>query len=421
MLKSNQPSESTVLYSPSVKLAESTLTYCSSVDVPEPMVTYCSSVDVPEPMVTYCPSVSVPKPTVPYSQSVNYERQPDGLYYKPQDTKSKRLGCNERKLETQQDDTRRKYDHCETLISPKSRAVLSNNVRKQRRKEIAKTFGKRRQNYDFLSGGTETKDKESCHWTFVFDPSGRLAYWWSFVVSIAFVYNFWVLVYRCAFNEINNNNMAVWFSLDYTADFIYIVDIAFHFRTGYLDDGVLQTDSTKLRRHYMNSTVFYIDCLCLLPLDFLYLSIGFQSMLRCFRLVKIYKFWAFLDRTERHTNYPNVVRTATLLHYLFAIYHWNACIMFKVTMNLHLNQYALSSNQDVLDNYMHALYWSTLTLTTIGNLPLPKSKVEYVFVITEFVFALLLFAAILGHVANIVTSISTARKEFQCESFFCLL
>lgn len=100
----------------------------------------------------------------------------------------------------------------------------------------------------------------------------------------------------------------VWFTLDYTADFLYLLDILVHFRTGYLEDGVLQTDSTKLRHHYMNSTTFYIDCLCLLPLDFLYLSISFNSILRCFRLVKIYRFWAFMDRTERHTNYPNLFR-----------------------------------------------------------------------------------------------------------------
>ena len=65
----------------------------------------------------------------------------------------------------------------------------------------------------------------------------------------------------------------------------------------YLEDGVLQTDSVKLRQHYMNSTTFYIDLLCLLPLDFLYLSLEFQSMLRVCRLVKIYRFWEFLDRS----------------------------------------------------------------------------------------------------------------------------
>ena len=300
-------------------------------------------------------------------------------------------------------------------------------VRKQRRKEIAEKFGKdHKNNFEKFETSTQNSDKDGCNWTFVFDPSGRLAYWWSFVVSISFLYNFWVLIYRFAFEEINPENMAIWFTLDYFADFIYIMDIAFHFRTGYLEDGVLQTDSVKLRLHYLNSTVFYIDCLCLLPLDFLYLSIGFKSMLRCFRLVKIYRFWTFLDRTERHTNYPNVVRTVTLLHYLFAIYHWNACVMYLVTKHLDNTRWLYpkpheAGNVDVLTLYLHSLYWSTLTLTTIGDLPRPQAKGEYVFVICEFVFGLLLFSSVLGHVAHIVTSLSAARKDFQGKKHICAI
>ena len=35
-------------------------------------------------------------------------------------------------------------------------------------------------------------ERRCCNWTFVFDPSGRLVYYWSFIVSLAFLYNFWV-------------------------------------------------------------------------------------------------------------------------------------------------------------------------------------------------------------------------------------
>jgi len=41
------------------------------------------------------------------------------------------------------------------------------------------------------------------NWSFVFDPAGRLCYYWSMVVSLAFLYNFWVIIYRFAFQEIN--------------------------------------------------------------------------------------------------------------------------------------------------------------------------------------------------------------------------
>ncbi|KPI93392.1 Cyclic nucleotide-gated channel rod photoreceptor subunit alpha [Papilio xuthus] len=255
------------------------------------------------------------------------------------------------------------------------------------------------------------------HWSFVFDPAGRLCYYWSMVVSLAFLYNLWVIVYRFAFQEINGETLIVWFCLDYFSDFLYLADILFHFRTGYLEDGVLQTDAAKLRAHYMNSTTFYIDCLCLLPLDFLYLSIGFNSILRSFRLVKIYRFWAFMDRTERHTNYPNLFRSTSLIHYLLVIFHWNGCLYHIIYKNNGFGSknwvYHDTESADVVKQYLQSYYWCTLALTTIGDLPRPRSKGEYVFVIAQLLFGLLLFATVLGHVANIVTSVSTARKEFQ--------
>ena len=44
------------------------------------------------------------------------------------------------------------------------------------------------------------------NWSFVFDPAGRLCYYWSMVVSLAFLYNFWVIIYRSAFQEINGKS-----------------------------------------------------------------------------------------------------------------------------------------------------------------------------------------------------------------------
>lgn len=169
--------------------------------------------------------------------------------------------------------------------------------------------------------------------SWVIDPSGWLYHHWSMVVSIAFLYNFWSLSYRFAFREIDRDTMTFWFTLDYSADLIYVLDVVINFHTGYLEDGVLQRNLNKIGQHYRECTRFYLDCFCLLPLDILYLSIGLNSILRCTRLVKIYKFWSCVDRTERHTNYPNVFRTFTLVHYILVIFHWNACLFHMISKN----------------------------------------------------------------------------------------
>lgn len=257
----------------------------------------------------------------------------------------------------------------------------------------------------------------------VVDPSGRLSFWWSAVVSGAFVYNFWAIVFRCCFDEVSPENAVLWFVLDYTADACYLLDMLLGFRTGFVRDGVVQRQPSKTVGNYVNSAAFCVDCLALLPLDLLYPWLGVRSTLRFSRLLKAHRFWNLLDRTERHTNFPNFVRTVTLLHSLFALYHWNACLIHvfatvsgeeeprRTDAAAVANQ--SSSRYDVLHAYLYSMYLSTLSLTTMGKLQTPSSQAGYAFALAQFVGGLLLYATVLGHVANIVTNVSFARKEFQ--------
>ncbi|CAF3388043.1 unnamed protein product [Rotaria socialis] len=285
----------------------------------------------------------------------------------------------------------------------------SRQLRKARKQDIKARFEK----FD-LNPSTAHRS----HFTFIFDPSGRLSYYWTSIISLAFLYNFWIIIFRFSFHELTSNNFILWFIFDYACDFIYLMDIMFNFRTAYLEDGVLQTDPIKLRHYYMNTTRFYIDCLCLMPLDFLYLSIGFKSIVRLFRLVKIYRFWTFLDRTERHTNYPNLFRTIVMIHYLLAIFHWNACLIYILQTRSKLastKRFAFTFNDSGSD-YFKALYWSITILTLTQNQETkPVSKEDYIFLSTQMVFALLLFATIMGHVASIVSNLSNSRKDFQAK------
>lgn len=246
---------------------------------------------------------------------------------------------------------------------------ISKKQREERRKAIKREFNKNWQN------NSTTLDKSGCNMSFVFNPWGKLMNYWSMIVCCSFIYNSWVILYRFAFDEINDTNAPMWLLLDGIADLIYLCDIIINFRIGYFDEGVLQTDPSKIRQHYINSTKFYIDCLCLLPLDFLYLSIGFNSIFRTFRLIKIYRFWSFLDRTERHTNYPNVFRTLSLLHYILIMFHWNACLYQLISKRFQFSSHdwfggsRIEDCSDVVCDYLHAFYWSTLALTLIGDLP----------------------------------------------------
>ena len=41
-------------------------------------------------------------------------------------------------------------------------------------------------------------------------------------------------------------------------------------------------------------------------------------------------------------------------------------------------------NATLLRMYVYSFYWSTLTLTTIGETPRPEQDIEYIFVVADF-------------------------------------
>ena len=68
---------------------------------------------------------------------------------------------------------------------------------------------------------------------------------------------------------------------------------------------------------------------------------------------------------------------------------------------------------DSVMTYLKSVYWTVLAMTTIGDLPWPKTRSEFLYVIFELVIGLITFATVLGYIANIVTNVSAARKDFQ--------
>lgn len=197
---------------------------------------------------------------------------------------------------------------------------------------------------------------------------------------------------------------------------------------GYLEQGLPVISMKKLAFRYMKSHAFKLDVLSLLPFDFLYLipSIGTgATIVRINRLFKGYRVMQFYSRTESRTNFPNLVRVFALLLFLTLLIHVNGCIYFLISKSIgfgsdtwvypalmdeygNLTEYASLSRQ-----YLFTFYWSTLTLTTIGELPGPTTDPEYLFVIVDFLIGVLIFATIVGMVGGIITNTNIRRMDFQ--------
>ncbi|XP_076365887.1 cyclic nucleotide-gated channel alpha-3-like isoform X1 [Tachypleus tridentatus] len=288
---------------------------------------------------------------------------------------------------------------------------------------------------EFEAGNIESNQEEkrgtNCwKWnhTFTIDPSGNFYYRWLFIISFAVLYNTLFIISRSVFWELQNYAPILWYVVDYLCDVIYIIDMMIQARTGYLEQGLLVRDSTKLFLNYVKSRYFKIDFASLLPTDILYMifktscyiKIPCSIIVRLNRILKIYRIFELFDRSETRTSFPYAFRIGKLLFYILVIIHWNACLFFSVSyligfgndswvyQNVSIPVYATLNYQ-----YIYCFYWSTLTLTTIGEVPVPVKDYEYLFVVIDFLIGVLIFATIVGNVGSMISSMNAKRAEFQ--------
>ena len=64
------------------------------------------------------------------------------------------------------------------------------------------------------------------------DPSSTAYYRWLGVISVAVLYNLSLVIARSVFWKLQEGYLALWFTLDYTADIVYLMDMFVQFRTG---------------------------------------------------------------------------------------------------------------------------------------------------------------------------------------------
>lgn len=74
------------------------------------------------------------------------------------------------------------------------------------------------------------------------DPSSDVYYRWLAVITLTAMYNLTIIVGRTVLPDLQANYRAVWITLDYACDLVYILDSAVRFRTSKYD-GLLENDS----------------------------------------------------------------------------------------------------------------------------------------------------------------------------------
>ncbi|VDM62839.1 unnamed protein product [Angiostrongylus costaricensis] len=155
-------------------------------------------------------------------------------------------------------------------------------------------------------------------------------------------------------------------------------------------------------KHYLNSSVFKLDLISMIPTDFIYIYSGPTPIWRLNKLAKIHSFWQLFDLLDNSFSSPSVIRVTRTLSYMVYIIHCNSCVY-----------YLLSAWQAFGNAYIRCFYFTAAVATSTGNNPAPTNVIEYVYMTCSWMMGVFVFALLLGQIRDIVSNANRTREEYR--------
>uniref|UniRef100_A0A8C5Z8D1 Cyclic nucleotide-gated cation channel beta-1-like n=1 Tax=Marmota marmota marmota TaxID=9994 RepID=A0A8C5Z8D1_MARMA len=255
---------------------------------------------------------------------------------------------------------------------------------------------------------------KKCKFPQSIDPLTNLMYiLWLFFVVLAWNWNCWLIPVRWAFPYQTPGNVHLWLLMDYLCDLIYLLDIVvFQIRLQFVRGGDIIVDKKEMRNNYLKSRRFKMDLLCLLPLDFLYLKLGLNPLLRLPRCLKYMAFFEFNNRLEAILSKAYVYRVIRTTAYLLYSLHLNSCLYYWASA-----YQGIGSTHWVYDgvgnSYVRCYYWAVKTLITIGGLPDPQTLFEIVFQLLNYFTGVFAFSVMIGQMRDVVGAATAGQTYYR--------
>ncbi|CEF69614.1 Cyclic nucleotide-gated olfactory channel [Strongyloides ratti] len=276
-------------------------------------------------------------------------------------------------------------------------------------------------------------------------------YYWTFIVTLAIGYN---LIFICVliFREAYENYFNEWLLINNITDVIYIIDIFFHCRKEFLKDGILTKDGYEMLTRYLKSKIFILDVISVLPTDFIVKYHYLFAFARINTLTRVYRISDFINMTDTRTNWPHLFRVVKLMSICFIIFHWNGCFYFLISIAYNYNNATIDDwvysfdkiadpiiptcdarfpeidncfmNESNLMAYNRKdhidkleVFWQNKTkiihFVTLGEQAWPNNTFQMCFEILDTLVGLCVFAAIVGDVGNMISSMNEQKSRFE--------
>ncbi|KAI6172602.1 Cyclic nucleotide-gated cation channel alpha-3 [Aphelenchoides besseyi] len=316
---------------------------------------------------------------------------------------------------------------------------------------------------------SDSVDLDSSKWDLAFEESSRIVTIWDTLVSLSCVYNL-IAIPLPSFDDVIDLHYHLWLALNFAADLVYVSDMIFQCFISYYSMGLLKRNVKVIARKYIRSRQFILDVVAVFPTDLLLIEWRGFSLLRINRLTKCYRIFFYLSRIQMRTKWPNgVVLMKTIIPIVF-IFHWNACGYFALSIQYGIedtdrSNWAFSyekimdplfsncnwlpwhrecefderflngTKEDYIElmsdywtnklivlnftnlakKYTLSFYWSSMTITTLGEQPEPDFSMQNTYEIMDTVIGILVFGCIMGSVAEIVRNANQYNRELRTE------
>ena len=244
-------------------------------------------------------------------------------------------------------------------------------------------------------------------------PESKIIDFWNALIVLTTIYNYIFVPFQIATKGkiVSSSVLGLGFFLDFGFDSILIFDLFLRFHVGYIERGQFINDKTQVRKNYFQ-TDFKRHLFSCIPIDIVArlfysnLEVWIIAFLRIPRLLRVFDSLSASKVWEGSINSnPVIVRLLRLLLVIFLVEHWIACIWFLIRdINVSFH------------GYLQALYWSVMTLTTVGydNLSADMQTVQELgFTIFVMMLGVTMYAFIIGNVASVITDMNASRSRFR--------
>ncbi|GMJ11089.1 potassium channel in Arabidopsis thaliana 3, ARABIDOPSIS THALIANA K+ RECTIFYING CHANNEL 1 [Hibiscus trionum] len=244
----------------------------------------------------------------------------------------------------------------------------------------------------------------------------RYRWWQTFLVALV-LYSAWASVFELAFKRAARGGLLV---IDLVVDIFFALDIVLTFFVAYLDKTtyLLVDDHKKIALRYVTRAWFFMDVASTLPFQLIFRILagkwhngeifGFLNLLRLWRLWRVSELFKRLEKDTRFSYFWTrllklvcvtvfAVHSAACIYYFLADHHKNPV---KTWIGSVVEDF---KHRSVWLGYTYSMYWSIVTLTTVGYGDLHAVNTgEKIFNMIYMFFNIGLTAYIIGNMTNLV-------------------